>query len=29
VSHDRGLMPLFDRSIALTKMNTIRLVPTL
>jgi putative ABC transport system ATP-binding protein len=29
VSHDRGFMPLFDRSIALTEMNTIRLVPTL
>jgi putative ABC transport system ATP-binding protein len=29
VSHDRGLMPLFDRGIALTEMNTIRLVPTL
>jgi putative ABC transport system ATP-binding protein len=29
VSHDRGLMPLFNRSIALTEMNTIRLAPTL
>jgi putative ABC transport system ATP-binding protein len=29
VSHDRGLMPLFDRSIALTEINTIRLAPTL
>jgi putative ABC transport system ATP-binding protein len=29
VSHDRGLMPLFDRSIALTEINTIRPVPTL
>jgi ABC-type lipoprotein export system ATPase subunit len=29
VSHDRGFMPLFDRCIALTEMNTIRLVPTL
>ena len=29
VSHDRGLMPLFDRSIALTEINIIRPVPTL
>jgi putative ABC transport system ATP-binding protein len=29
VSHDRGLMPLFDRAIALTEMNTVPLVPTL
>jgi hypothetical protein len=29
VSHDRGLMPLFDQSIALTEINTIRPVPTL
>ena len=29
VSNDRGLMPLFDRSIALTEINTIRLAPTL
>jgi putative ABC transport system ATP-binding protein len=29
VSHDRGLMPLFDRGIALTEINTVRLVPTL
>ena len=29
VSHDRGLMPLFDRGIALTEINTVRPVPTL
>jgi putative ABC transport system ATP-binding protein len=29
VSHDRGLMPLFDQNIALTEINTIRPVPTL
>jgi putative ABC transport system ATP-binding protein len=29
VSHDRGLMPLFDRSTALTEINTIHLAPTL
>lgn len=29
VSHDRGLMPLFDRGIALPEINTVRLMPTL
>jgi putative ABC transport system ATP-binding protein len=29
VSHDRGLMPLFDRGIALPELNTVRLLPTL